>query len=139
MAYVTQDELKGRVPAEYLTGALDDDGSGEADAARWANVSDDVDQEIDGRLGARYQVPLSPAPAAVSAAARCIAAFFLYARRGVNREANPWTEQADYWFAKLDKIGRGEEPLTYDKDSEKGPVLISEESKTHSANGHLMS
>lgn len=139
MAYISQADLKGMVPEEYLTEALDDDSSGVADTGMWDLVATAVDEEIDGRLAGRFEVPISPVPDVIKAAAKVLAANLLYKRRGVSDEVNPWTGDAKYWKEKLDRIGNGKEPLKHDADAANAPaVLIEEDAKTYPSNGDLM-
>ena len=106
MAYVTQDDMIGMVPEEELVRALDDDGDGVADNDVWLALSDQVSGDIDGRLSALYAVPFSVSvPALVTLAARILAAYLLYARRGIADDANPWKPQADAIRARLDRVG----------------------------------
>jgi len=139
MAYIVKADLKGLIPEEFLNAALDDDGAACADAGTWDAVADAVEDEINGRLAQTFAVPISPVPEVLKAAARAIAAYVLYQRRAVADEANPWSDQAKYWRDKLDSIGSGEEPLTYEAGRAKAPaVLIEEPARTHSAQGALL-
>jgi phage gp36-like protein len=140
MAYIAQSDLKGLIPDEYLDEALDDASPSGADSALWDAVYAAVEDEIDGRLAASYSVPIpAPIPDVLKAAAKVLACHLLYQRRGIAAEQNPWSKDADYWRKRLDAIGKGEAPLTYQiaKPAEQA-TLIEEESKTHSAGGHLM-
>ena len=137
--YVTQAEMVGRVPDEYLKSATGDTDPDAGDSAIWQQVSDDVDQEINGRLASSYATPLTTIPDNIRAAAKTIAAYFLFKRRNVSDEKNPWTELFNYWTKQLDKIGAGTLPLTFDATHGKAPILvISEPARTHSASGSLM-
>jgi hypothetical protein len=139
MAYITQNELKGLIPDEYLSQAMDDESAGAATDGVWASISAAVDEEIDGRLAASYATPIAPAPKSLKAAAKSIALCLIYKRRGIANDQNPWVTDAEYWRKKLDEIGQGKQPLQYDSAKAAEPaVLISEAAKTHSASGHLM-
>ena len=70
MAYLELTELKGKIPDADLVAALDDDRDGVVDSAVWAQIQTDVQTEIDGTLGQRYEVPFTaPLPAVVKLAA----------------------------------------------------------------------
>lgn len=141
MAYVEQTDLEGLIPAEYLSEGLDDTGDENADtSAVWAQIAQSVQDEIDGRVGGRYAVPFStPAPAAIKAAAKILALWMVYKRRGVSGDSNPWESQAQSWLKKLDGIGAGDIPLTPDTVSAKpqGSVIV-EDSKSYRESQLLM-
>ena len=139
MAYVAQSDLVGLVPQDYLTAAQDDANDGET-AAVWASLAEAVDQDINGRLAATFSTPLSTVPDAIKSAAKAIACFFLFKRRGAPDDQNPWTALAKFWQDKLDRIGSGQEPLSHDQTRASDPaVAITEDARTHSAAGSLMS
>ena len=139
MSYIAQADLVGLVPDDLIAGATDDTGESGNAAAVWASVAESVDQDINGRLSARYSVPIASPPPTVLAAAKAIAACFLYKRRGYEDKVNPWAILAKHWQDKLDRIGSGQEPLTYDAADALSPVLtITEPARTHSAAGNLM-
>lgn len=137
--YVSQSDIEGLIPAEFLTEAMDDDGDGSEDTDIWTKCLTATQREIDGRLGGRYTVPFStPIPAVVSAAAQTIVLYFIYKRRGVADDANPWAKQATDWFAKLDRIGKGEDPLKADVAPDVPGDVVGEDAKLFSQNGNLM-
>lgn len=140
MSYITQDDLKGLIPAEFLRQALDDDSDGEADSGIWEALESGVEAEIDGKLGQKYAVPFaSPIPSVVKAAAMALALWSLYQRRGMSGENNPWETQAKEVRAKLDRIGNGDEPLTPGTlGQETGGVVIAEDSKLYVSSGNLL-
>ncbi len=140
MAYVEQTDLKGMIPDEYLDEAMDDTTPAGADSGVWTAVSAAVDDEINGRLAAAYSVPVAvPLPDVIKVAAKILALYLLYKRRGIAAEQNPWSKDAEHWQKRLDDIGQGKTPLTFStpKSAEQA-TLIEEASKTHSAGGHLM-
>lgn len=140
MAYVTQDDLAGYLPPDFLLEALDDDADGVEDAGLWALLVAAVEDEIDSILGQRYTVPFSSPPAVVTHSARLLALEALYQRRGVHGDANPWASRAQAQREKLDRIATGEEPLTPDTGRTKPSVsVVSESSRLQSANSHFYS
>ena len=140
MAYVEQSDLVGMLSEVDLVRALDDDGDGVADSGVWVAVADQVQDAIDGALSGMYATPFSaPLPATIAVAARVFAVESLYARRMAGDDLNPWKRQADAMRARLERIGTGKEPLAQNVDQAHDPVkIVTEPSKTHSANGNLM-
>jgi phage gp36-like protein len=140
MSYVSQSDLEGRVPSDVIVDALDDNRDGSADAGVWDKVAADVNIAVDGRLEGKFRVPLAGAlPYVVREAAIVLACEALYLRRGHAGESNPWTKQADAFRARLERIGRGDEPLKFDEQpAADTAIIITEESKTHSSAGSLM-
>jgi phage gp36-like protein len=137
MAYTTQARLAALVAAEQMVRALDDDGDGVADAGAWEAVEAAAASQVDGRLGQRYGTPVAaPLPALVQEAADVFVAEILYLRRGLAGDANPWTARADAMRARLERIGRGEEPLTATAPSARPSVsAITEPARTVRAGG----
>ena len=89
--YVSRSELTAAVPAD-LAGQL----LGAGGDAIWTEIEAAVAREIDGRLAARYTVPLpEPVPAIVRSAALVLAAEALYQRLNFYGDSNPWTKRAD--------------------------------------------
>lgn len=150
MPYVTLAKLKAGLPAEITAQLLDDTGAGVPDAANWAAIAAAIQEEIDGRLGQRFAVPLDPVPAVIANAAFVLAAELLYQRRGFYGEHNPWTKRADSirgtqgqpggQAGLLDKIAAGEVPLTTETARARPSIsAITEPAKTTSAAGNMMS
>lgn len=144
MAYVSRTELAAAVPADLAAQLL---GSTGADTL-WTEIEAAVAREIDGRLAARYTVPLSePVPAIVRSAALVLAAEALYQRLNYYGDSNPWTKRADGIRGTegqqggqpglLDKLARGELPLfaAAPQAATRGAVAITEPSATTSAYG----
>lgn len=112
--YVIMTDLVARLPQKFITQALDDDQDGASDAEVFAAIQKAVRQDIDARLGQRYDpndYGANP-PALVKKAATVFAIELLYMRRGISEENNPQTKEANSLRSKLDRIGKGEEPLT---------------------------
>ena len=80
MAYCTQDDIEKLIPAAELA-RLTTENEVEPDAAVVAKCIADADAEIDGYLGIRYQVPLSPVPDLVKAISVDLAIYNLHKRR----------------------------------------------------------
>lgn len=140
MAYVLQSDLEGRVPKDVIVEALDDDRDGSADPGVWDKIADDVAKAINGRLEGRFSVPLAdPLPYVCREGAVILACEALYLRRGRAGESNPWSKQADAFRARLEKIGRGDEPLQYNEaPAAQGGAAIVEDSKTYSESGEML-
>ena len=140
MAYVLQTDLKGLIPDEYLTSALDDDASGVADSGVWDSIVSSVASDIDARLAPGYRTPLAePLPDLVKAAAKFLALYFAYKRRQIADDQNPWAAEAKSYRERLDRVGRGEEALTYnDQRASSQATLITEPAKTTAGDGSMM-
>ena len=101
----------------------------------------DVHSRIDGILGTRYTVPFAnPLPAIVIDAAKIFACDAIYARRGkATKETNPWMERAANAYRTLEKIAKGELPLTPDKGrSNPSASVITDTAKTVITSGKAM-
>jgi hypothetical protein len=129
--YCSITQVEARVPHAIVLQALDDNRDGQIDADVQAAWETSVDGEIDGFLGQRYSVPFTgTVPAVVASAALILRAEALYQRRGVAPEANPFAKLAESIRLKLDRIGRGLDPLTPDSPKAHAPgVLIAEGSR----------
>lgn len=80
MPYCTQDDLLSLVP-EFEMASLTTEGGEVPDATVMADCISRADAEIDGYLGIRYQVPLSPVPDLVKAMSVDLAIYNLHSRR----------------------------------------------------------
>jgi hypothetical protein len=116
--YVTQTEILAEIPAATLLQALDDDGDGVADANVWDEIATSASMEVYARLSPAVDLPDptletlgDDVPYAARAACRVFALEKIFQRRGMG-DKNPWTEQANMWRRKLDRIGLGAEPLS---------------------------
>lgn len=81
MGYCTQDDVLDQLSEAQLIQCTDDNDTGSVDAAKVAQAIADADGEIDGYVGARYAVPLSPVPAIILKLAVDIAIYNLFSRR----------------------------------------------------------
>lgn len=112
MAYCTHDEIERLVgPAPFLE-MLDDNLDGTEDAGLFDSLAADASSQADGYLSSQYAVPFSGSvPPFVRQCAKIFLAEMLYARRGVVRDANPWSKQADSLRARLERIAKGDDVL----------------------------
>lgn len=139
MAYITQSDIAGQVPAAFLLQALDDDGDGLADAGIWDGIVSAAQNEIDGRLAAAYSVPFSsPVPALIKAVCSVLALWLVYKRRGITGAANPWDELANKWLDKLNKVGEGKETIDVNLPVGIQGVVLSEASRLFSESNSLL-
>jgi phage gp36-like protein len=134
MPYVVLADIEGRIPADYLTQALDDDGDGEADA--WDKVAADAASAVDALVGMRYTVPVpAPYPALITEAAKVAACYLCYQRRGTSDETNPWRLRYDTYFGAngiLSRVASGKLPLAPELERVKpSGSLISEPATTY--------
>lgn len=148
MPYVTLAQIRAALPAEITAQLLDEHGSGAPDAGTWAEVLAAVETEIDGKLAARFTLPLpGPTPVILRYAALTLAAELLYQRRGYHGESNPWTKRAELVRGTqgqqggqpglLDRIVGGEVPLTASTAPAKPQATaITSPAKTHSQGGY---
>lgn len=112
MSYITStSQLLAVMPAKRLLDALDDDRDGQPDTDVFAAIAASVDAAIDGPLGQRYPLPLSPVPALVTSFALTLFAEALYLRAGFAADQNPFTAPAKEVRAKLDAIAKREQEL----------------------------
>lgn len=136
MSFLTQQEILGRIPAQAIIEALDDDRDGEPDEAAWTEVLSAVRDEIEGRLGPRYSAPFAaPVVPVVKAAAKTLAIYFLHERRGLYGEQNPLWQEVLETRRRLDRIASGDMPLTAGAEAAADQVTaITGPSKTHAGN-----
>lgn len=114
MPYVSLTDVQANIPPPFLIQALDDNSDGAIDAGLWELIQGQAGRAVDSRLGQRYTVPLAddaPGIALAREAALIFACEACYARR-VGPEQNPWMGMGNAMRGKLDRIGKGEEPLT---------------------------
>lgn len=118
MAYCTQAQIQTEIPASDLVNALDDDRNGVADTGLLDSIIALSDQEIDGLLGALYEVPFADPPALVRDASFIFTCERLARRRGVPDEHNPYGPRAKDIRARLQLIADGKSPLDLELDRE---------------------
>jgi len=105
MAYATLDDIRERLPEDELVNLTDDAGAGAVDAAAVARAIADADAEIDGYLGGRHPVPLSPVPALVRKLSVEVAIYHLHSRRGGAPEE--WRKRYEDGRRLLENIAKG--------------------------------
>ncbi|MBI5817460.1 MAG: DUF1320 family protein [Verrucomicrobia bacterium] len=140
MDYVTQADLVGLIPSEFILEALDDDEDGAADADAWAAVLLEVHDAIDSVLSARHSTPfVAPLPKLVARAARYFAIEQLYGRRQVQPPKH-LADEISGLHALLRAVARGEAQLGDDTTitSGKGGKAITEDAGTHLTNGGMI-
>jgi len=81
MAYSTLADVQDQLSEAELIGLTDDAAAGTVDADVVARAVADADEEIDGYVGNRAKVPLSPVPGIVRKISVDVAIYNLYARR----------------------------------------------------------
>jgi len=112
MAYCAHDEIERLVGPKPFLDMLDDDLDGVEDAGLFDSLASDASGQVDGYLSAQYAVPFSgTVPPFVRQCAKIFVAEILYARRGIVRDANPWTKQADMLRTRLERIAKGDDVL----------------------------
>ncbi|MBU0665351.1 MAG: DUF1320 domain-containing protein [Proteobacteria bacterium] len=111
--YATLDDLKKQLPEDLLIQLTDDGGAGIIDTTVTDAALETADVEIDGYLGARYDLPLaSPVPTIVDKMAVDIAIYNLYARRQGPPEH--WQKRYDNTIRFLERLADGR--ITLGKD-----------------------
>lgn len=81
MAYSGISDILGQIEETKLIQLTDDEGVGTANEARIVRAIADADAEIDGYVGSRHAVPLSPVPESIRRLSVEIAIYNLHARR----------------------------------------------------------
>lgn len=134
--YITRARLAAIIPPQFMLEALDDNSDGVEDVGLFDEVLGAAQTKVNGILGQRFAVPfVNPIPEIVADATTTFFAELLYKRRGFGGEQkpNPWASDAKAAREKLERIAKGEEPLTPDLKREKPSAsVISEPSKTTS-------
>jgi phage gp36-like protein len=81
VAYCTLAEIKAQIDERDLIMLTDDAAAGAVDEEIVAAAIADADEEIDGYVGSRHRVPLSPVPGIIRKQSVDIALYNLHARR----------------------------------------------------------
>lgn len=111
-AYVTEAEIETLIPGPYLIEATDDNRDGVADAGLLAQIIATGCVAVDAYLAGLYAVPFAaPVPAVAREAACVFVCEMIYARRGVSAADNSFSKRAEFWRGRLERIGKGLEPL----------------------------
>lgn len=141
VVYTTLDQVKAKLPMDFIIGALDDDKDGLIDDELWTAVSEDAADQVDARLGKRYAVPFDPdaLEPIVKSSSLMFVLETLYQRRGFGTdESNPFLASARAARKELNQIGDGEVPLTPEqKRPRKSVAAVTEPARTSSQRGNL--
>jgi len=78
MSYCTQQDMIERYGEEELIQLTDHTGAGVIDTATITRAITDADGDIDGRLGSRFRLPITPVPKILVRIACDIARYHLY-------------------------------------------------------------
>jgi phage gp36-like protein len=137
--YIIRNHVVAEIPPQYLLQALDDDGDGIEDAGLFDQLLLNVQNEIDGALGKRYDTPFqNPIPAFVADAATKLFCEKIYGRRATPDGKNPFTVKAKEVRDAMAAIASGSVPFTPGLDRKKPSAsAITEKAKTSSATGKL--
>lgn len=114
--YASLDDLKKQLPEDLLLQLTDDAGAGIIDVAVADTALETADVEIDGYLGARYGLPITPVPAIIAKQAVDIAIYNLYARRQGPPEH--WQKRYENVIRFLERIADGRISLGADDPDE---------------------
>lgn len=105
MAYSVQADLEKLLNPSVLVQLTDDDGDGLADTATITEAIAEADAEIDGYLGARYTIPVSPVPPLLRQLSVAVSAWRLYSRRSLSNDRR--RQDYDDAVAKLKALATG--------------------------------
>ena len=81
MPYCTIDDIRKQIEEARLIQLTDDEGTGAVVTVRVDRAISDADEEINGYLGARLSVPVSPVPESLRRLSTDITVYNLYGRR----------------------------------------------------------
>lgn len=138
MSYFVLSDLEALIPSGWVVEALDDDADGESDALLFDQVRTLAEAEVNGKIGRRYAVPLSPAEGSSLAqwlkhAAAMLAAGICYKRREV-WDRCPYRDEIGDIRKDLDKIAAGDMPLDVAEErAVESAEIISETSRVNSS------
>ncbi len=110
-AYVTEDDLRPSLPAQWIVEAADDDGDGTGETM--GDICDAASDTVDSFLQGRYGLPITDATglAKLKEAALARALWLCYQRRGRHGDANPYEGEWSRWAKKLEAIEQGKAEL----------------------------
>lgn len=136
--YFIMADLSAELPGKFLIQALDDNKDGAEDTSVFAAIQASVKNEIDGKVGQKYDVAqfgVNP-PALVKSIALVLACETLYRRRGVSDKDNPYGKRATDARAKLEAIATGKQLLyPQAKATNASGTVITTDAKTVSKSG----
>jgi len=140
VSYFVLSDLEALIPPGWVVEALDDDADGESDALLFDQVRDMAEAEVNGKIGRRYAVPLSPAEGSSLAqwlkhAATMLAAGICYKRRGADAWAKcPYIDEIEDIRKDLAKIAAGDMPLDVGEErAVESAEIISQDSRINSS------
>ena len=114
-SYISSEEVRRLVGPQQFTEMLDDNLDSIEDEGLFEALALDAGNQVEAYLAAKYTVPfLAPVPSFVRQCAKIFCAEMLYQRRGIAKDANPWTRQADTLRARLERIASGKDELDAD-------------------------
>jgi phage gp36-like protein len=118
VAYCIKADILERLDSAILISLTDDSGAGVEDDDVITRAIADADAEIDGYVGSRHSVPLSPVPAVIRKYSVDISIWNIYTRR---TEATPEVkDRYDSAMKFLDRVSKGQISLGAD-DPEGSP------------------
>ena len=137
--YFAFDDLKGLVPDQWLTEAMDDALVGTPDS--FDAIRDTAEDTIDGMLDSQYAVPIANAEkfTLLKSVGRYLAAKICYNRRQYEDKAFPHLTVFTSLWSKLEAIGEGKQQLSAGAqaaqlDRPRG-AIITGPAKTYSSTG----
>lgn len=107
MAYSTLDDLKEIISEETIIELTDDQGLGVVDQAKVTKAITDADEEIDGYLRGRYELPFGTVPAIVNGLSANLTIFNLYCRRPEIELPQTLKMRYDNTIRTLERIQKG--------------------------------
>lgn len=116
--YASLDDLKRALTEDLLIQLTDDTGSGSIDTTVTDAALETADVEIDGYIGVRCTLPLSPVPAIIVKQAADIAVYNLYARR--QGPPDHWQKRYDNVIRFLGLVAKGDISLGADDPNTSG-------------------
>jgi phage gp36-like protein len=139
MSYFVLSDLEALIPPGWVVEALDDDADGDSDALLFDAVRRAAEAEVNGKIGRRYAVPLTPAAGSSLAqwlqhAASMLAAGLCYKRRGADAwQKCPYQDEIKDIRTDLGKIASGELPLDVGEErAVESAEIISDDSRVNS-------
>lgn len=137
MAYIVEADLAARLSVAVLIQLTDDEKTGTVNSAIVVAILAAAEATVNGYVGTRYLVPVSPVPGLLKELALDVAVYLLYLRRQrVTEDARRTYDDA---LKKLEHIAKGlitlgvEPPPSSAPQSSSGEVLPSESAFSRAA------
>lgn len=86
--YCTVQDIIDRISEDVLIRLTDDDDTGLINEGKVNNSIEEAEGEIDAYCQGRYTLPFNPVPKVIKKIAVDLAVYTLFARRGINPDAN---------------------------------------------------